>query len=165
MNPFDWMEKRGAHMAISQMTAVRRASATWSGDLTSGSGTVSAETTGVFRDLPVSWSARTEEPGGKTSPEELLASAHAACYSMAFSNGLAKSGHPPDRLDVTAEVTFAKQDAGWKVAASHVTVRGRVPGISEADFATAAEAAKDGCPISVALKGNVELSVEASLES
>jgi osmotically inducible protein OsmC len=152
-------------MAISQLTAVRRASATWSGDLTSGAGSVSAETTGVFTALPVSWSARTEEPGGKTSPEELLAAAHAACYSMAFSNKLAKAGHAPDRLDVTADVTFAKEDAGWKVASSHLTVHGRVPGISAADFASIAEDARDGCPISVALKGNVELSVEATLES
>lgn len=152
-------------MAISQLTAVRRASATWSGDLTSGAGTVSAETTGVFTSLPVSWAARTEEPGGKTSPEELLAAAHAACYSMAFSNKLAKAGHAPDRLDVTAEVTFAKEEAGWKVATSHLTVRGRVPGISEADFTSIAEDARDGCPISVALKGNVDLSVEAVLES
>lgn len=152
-------------MAISQMTAVRRASATWSGDLTSGAGTVTAETTRVFNDLPVSWAARTEDPGGKTSPEELLAAAHAACYLMAFSNGLAKGGHAPERLDVTVEVTFAKQDVGWKVATSHLTVRGRVPGISSEDFVAAAEAARDGCPISVALKGNVDLSVEAVLES
>jgi lipoyl-dependent peroxiredoxin len=152
-------------MAISQLTAVRRASATWSGDLTSGAGTVSAETTGVFTSLPVSWAARTEEPGGKTSPEELLAAAHAACYSMAFSNKLAKAGHPPERVDVTADVTFAKEEAGWKVATSHLTVRGRVPGISEADFTSIAEEARDGCPISVALQGNVKLTVEATLEN
>ena len=152
-------------MAISQMNAVRQASATWSGDLTSGAGTVSAESSGVFSDLPVSWSARTEQSGGKTSPEELVAAAHAACYSMAFSNRLAKAGHAPDRVDVTAEVTFAKEEAGWKVASSHLTVRGRVPGISEADFMSLADDARDGCPISVALKGNVELSVEATLES
>jgi lipoyl-dependent peroxiredoxin len=152
-------------MAISQLTAVRRASATWSGDLTSGAGTVSAETTGVFTSLPVSWAARTEEPGGKTSPEELLAAAHAACYSMAFSNKLAKAGHTPERVDVTADVTFAKEESGWKVATSHITVRGRVPGISEADFASIAEEARDGCPISVALQGNVKLTVEATLEN
>jgi osmotically inducible protein OsmC len=152
-------------MAISQMTAVRRASATWSGDLTSGAGTVSAESSRLFSELPVSWSARTEESRGKTSPEELVAAAHAACYSMAFSNKLAKAGHVPDRLDVTADVTFAKEDAGWKVASSHLTVRGRVPGISAADFASIADEARDGCPISVALKGNVDLSVEASLAS
>jgi osmotically inducible protein OsmC len=152
-------------MAISQTTQVRQATATWSGDLTSGAGTVSAATSAVFSDLPTTWAARTERSDGKTSPEELLAAAHAACYSMAFSNGLAKSGHAPDRVDVTAEVTFEKRDAGWTVARSHLTVRGKVPGISDADFQAAAETARDGCPISRALKGNVELSVDATLEN
>jgi osmotically inducible protein OsmC len=146
------------------MAEIRRGEATWSGDLTSGSGTVRAATTGVFADLPVTWAARTESHGGKTSPEELLAAAHAACFSMAFSNGLAKAGTPPERLDVSADVTFAKLDSGWGVKSSALTVRGRVPGISEEDFRAAAEVARDGCPISQALKGNVELSVEASLE-
>ena len=151
-------------MAIGEMTQVRQATANWSGDLTSGAGTVSAATSAVFSDLPITWSARTERADGKTSPEELLAAAHAACYSMAFSNGLAKGGHAPDRIDVTVEVTFEKRDAGWTVAGSHISVRGKVPGISEADFQAAAETARDGCPISRALKGNVELSVDATLE-
>ena len=147
------------------MAAVRRAEATWSGDLTSGSGTVSAVSSGVFSDLPVSWAARTESSDGKTSPEELVAAAHAACFSMALSAGLGRAGTPPERLDVSAEVAFEKQEAGWKVASSHLTVRGVVPGMSEADFVKAAEAARDGCPISGALKGNVELSVDAALAS
>ena len=147
------------------MAAVRRAEATWSGDLTSGSGTVSAVSSGVFSDLPVSWAARTESSDGKTSPEELVAAAHAACFSMALSAGLGRAGTPPERLDVSAEVAFEKQDAGWKVASSHLTVRGVVPGMSEEDFVAAAEAARDGCPISGALKGNVELSVDATLAS
>jgi osmotically inducible protein OsmC len=146
------------------MAAIRRAEATWSGDLQNGKGTVSAVTSGAFAQLPVSWAARTETADGRTSPEELLAAAHAACFSMAFSNGLAKAGHPAERLDVAAEVTFDKADAGWRVSRSALTVRGRVPGISAADFRAAAEAAKDGCPISQALKGNVELSVQAALE-
>ena len=145
------------------MNAIRRAEATWSGDLLSGSGVVSAVSSGVFTDLPVTWAARTEDSGGKTSPEELLAAAHAACFQMAFSGRLAKAGTPPARLEVSAEVTFEKVEAGWKVASSALTVRGQVPGISEADFRTEAEAAKDGCPISGALKGNVALSVEATL--
>ena len=145
------------------MAAVRRAEATWSGDLTSGSGAVSAVSSGVFRDLPVTWAARTEAPEGKTSPEELVAAAHAACYSMAFSAQLARNGTPPTRLDVSSEVTFAQVEGGWKVESSQLTVRGEVPGISEEDFLRIAEAAKDGCPISGALKGNVELSVEATL--
>ena len=146
------------------MPAIRRADATWSGDLSTGSGKVSAMTSNAFKELPVSWTARTESAEGRTSPEELLAAAHAACFSMAFSNGLAKAGHPPERLDVSAEVTFDKQDAGWRVTRSRLTVRGRVPGISADDFRAAAEVAKDGCPISGALKGNVELSVAATLE-
>jgi len=146
------------------MATTRRAEATWSGDLLSGSGHVGAGTSGLFRDLPVSWATRTEEPGTNTSPEELLAAAHASCFSMALSNGLAKAGHPPERLDVTADVTFEKLDAGWTVSRSALTVRGRVPGMDAAAFREAADVARDGCPISRALKGNVELSVEATLE-
>jgi lipoyl-dependent peroxiredoxin len=145
------------------MAATRRAEATWSGDLMTGSGAVSAVSSSVFSDLPVTWAARTEAPGGMTSPEELLAAAHAACFSMAFSNGLAKAGTPPTSLEVSAEVTFEKVEAGWKVASSALTVRGVVPGISAEDFRAAAETARDGCPISGALKGNVALSVEATL--
>ena len=141
----------------------RKATATWQGDLTSGAGHVSASTTGLFSDLPVSWASRTEEPDGRTSPEELLAAAHAACFSMALSNGLAKAGHAPERLEVSAEVHFEKADAGWGVTRSELTVRGSVPGMDAEEFRAAAEAAKDGCPISRALAGNVKLSVEASL--
>jgi len=145
------------------MAATRRAEATWSGDLTSGSGTVSAVTSGAFSDLPVTWAARTEGPAGMTSPEELVAAAHAACFCMAFSGDLARAGTPPTRLEVSADVTFDKVEAGWKVASSALAVRGEVPGISAEAFQAAAEAARDGCPISGALKGNVELSVEATL--
>jgi osmotically inducible protein OsmC len=98
-----------------------------------------------------------------TSPEELIAAAHASCFAMAFSAGLGRAGTPPERLEVSAEVTFDKLDAGWRVVSSHLTVRGVVPGISEADFQAAAEAAKDGCPVSQALTGNVALSVDATL--
>jgi osmotically inducible protein OsmC len=142
----------------------RRATASWSGDLTSGSGTVTAYSSGLFSDLPVSWGSRTEEVDGRTSPEELLAAAHAACYCMAFSNGLAKAGHPPEHLHVAAEVAFEKVDDGWSVTSSTLQVIGRVPGIDKADFERLAEEAKDGCPISRALKGNVQLSVDATLE-
>ncbi len=145
------------------MAATRRAEATWSGALATGNGTVSAVSSTVFTDLPVTWAARTEEPEGKTSPEELVAAAHAACFSMAFAGGLGRAGTPPTRLDVSAEVTFAQVESGWKVTSSALTVRGEVPGISAEDFRTAAEAARDGCPISGALKGNVELSVDATL--
>ncbi len=146
------------------MTAIRTAEAAWEGDLTSGRGTVSATSSGSFHDLPVSWAARTEAPEGKTSPEELLAAAHAACFEMALSGALGRGGTPPERLAVTAAVTFDKTDAGWRVVSSVLTVRGTVPGIDAAGFQAAAEATRDGCPISQALKGNVALSVEAALE-
>ena len=145
------------------MAEVRRAEATWTGDLVSGSGVVSAATSGKFRDLGVTWADRTQESSGKTSPEELLAASHAACFSMAFSARLAKNGTPPTRLDVSADVTFAQVDGGWKVASSALTVRGEVPGISAEDYQRLAEDARDNCPISVALKGNLELSVDATL--
>ena len=147
------------------MAEIRRADVTWQGDLLSGSGTVSAVSSGAFSDLPVTWASRTEAPAGRTSPEELVAAAHASCYAMAFSSRLAKAGTPPQRLAVSAEVTFDKLEAGWKVTASHLTVRAVVPGISAEAFGAEAEAAKDGCPISVALKGNVALSVDAELEA
>ena len=145
------------------MQAVRRAEATWTGDLMSGSGVVSATSSGAFSSLPVSWAARTESSDGRTSPEELLAAAHAACYCMALSNGLGKAGTPPDKLEVTATVAFDQIEGGWKVGSSALSVRGSVPGADAASFQEAAEAAKDGCPISGALKGNVALSVEATL--
>ena len=147
------------------MSAVRRAEASWSGDLATGSGVVSAASSNAFSSLPVTWGARTESPDGTTSPEELVAAAHAACFSMAFSARLGKAGTPPERLDVSADVTFDKLEAGWAVVSSALTVRGVVPGISDADFQALAEDARDGCPISVALKGNVALSVDATLDS
>lgn len=147
------------------MATTRRAAATWSGDLLSGRGTVTASTTAVFSDLPTTWASRIGEPEGVTSPEELLAAAHASCFSMACSNELAKAGTPPTRLDVTVAVTGDKLDTGWTVLAAAITVTGQAPGATEASFREAAEKAKDGCPISKALRGNVELSVEATLEA
>jgi len=147
------------------MAATRRAEATWSGPLATGAGTVSAVSSGAFSDLAVSWAARTEESGGNTSPEELLASAHAACFAMALSGALVRAGNPPDRLDVAAEVTFDKVEAGWRVVSSALTVRGQVPGISAKDFDAAAEQTRTGCPISQALIGNVTLTIEATLEA
>ena len=145
--------------------AVRRAKATWDGDLLSGSGVVSAISSGAFTDMPVTWASRTEDSGGRTSPEELVASAHASCFCMALSAGLGGAGTPPSKLEVSAEVTFQQIEGGWKVASSALTVRGDVPGIDAGAFAEAAEAAKDGCPISGALKSNVDLSVTAELVS
>lgn len=141
------------------------ARATWSGDLMKGSGQVSALASGALTDVPVSWSARTEGSRTQTTPEELLAAAHASCFCMALSNGLAKAGHAPARLEATATVTFDRVGDGWGVTTSEIDVRGTVPGIDVAAFTRAAEAAKDGCPISRALKGNVTLSVKATLVS
>lgn len=146
------------------MATTRRATATWSGDLLSGNGTVTAATTGVFRDLPTTWASRIGEPAGVTSPEELLASAHASCFSMACSNELAKAGTPPTALSVQVDVSGDKLEAGWTVTEAAITVRGTVPGATPESFRAAAEKAKDGCPISRALKGNVTLSLDAALE-
>ena len=144
------------------MAAERRAEVIWEGSLTEGSGTITKVGSGVLPELPVTWAARTESPGGKTSPEELIAAAHAACFSMALSGALAKAGNPPERLQTSATVTFVP---GTGITTSALTVTGRVPGLDAAAFQEAAEGAKEGCPVSSALKGNVELSVDASLES
>ncbi|MEQ8834100.1 MAG: OsmC family peroxiredoxin [Miltoncostaeaceae bacterium] len=143
------------------MATERRAEVTWSGDLFDGEGTIDTVTSGSFGPLPVSWPSRAEEPGGKTSPEELIAAAHASCYCMALSLGLAKADTPPTTLSASATVTFVP---GTGITKSALTVVGVVPGLDAAGFQAAAEAAKDGCPVSGALKGNVELSVEARLE-
>jgi osmotically inducible protein OsmC len=146
------------------MAAIRRADVTWSGDLATGKGQVSASSSGVFKGLDVSWPRRSEaDANGVTSPEELLAAAHASCFAMALSGALGRAGSPPEALDVSATVTFDRVDGGFKVVSSVLEVKGKVPNMSEADFVKAAEGAKDGCPISSALKGNVALSVTATL--
>jgi len=145
------------------MAEVRTANVVWQGDLVNGSGMITYLTSGVVSRLPVTWAARTSAHDGKTSPEELLAAAHASCFSMAFSSRLAKNGTPATSLDVKAAVTFEQGDAGWKVASSALTVRGIVPGIDAATFGSLAEDAKDNCPISKAITGNVALSVDAEL--
>lgn len=142
------------------MATEKQAEVTWRGDLTHGSGTIERVGSGAFGPLPVSWPARTGEEGGKTSPEELIAAAHAACFSMALSNGLAKGGTPPESLAVSARVTFVP---GTGITASALEVTGQVPGIAEDAFRQAAETAKENCPVSQALKGNVELTVSARL--
>lgn len=147
------------------MAAERTATVTWTGDLASGSGAVSAGTSQLFTDLPVSWSTRTEAPAGQTSPEELLAAAHATCFSMALAGALAKGGTPPEHLHVSATVTFDKVGDAWTVVSSQLDLVGVVPGLSEADFDSAAQNAKENCPISRALRGNVLLSVTSTLES
>ena len=133
--------------------ADRAASAIWHGNLFDGSGTVSALSSGLFTDAGVTWASRTEAPGGKTSPEELLAAAHAACFCMAFSNELSTSGHPPARLDVTATATFV----GGKITRMRLEVSADVPDADEAALQEALAAAERSCPVSNALRGNVEI--------
>ncbi|MGB8004297.1 MAG: OsmC family peroxiredoxin [Gaiellaceae bacterium] len=143
------------------MATDRKAQVTWHGDLMSGSGTVDSVTSGALGGLDVSWPARSEEPGGKTSPEELIAAAHATCLSMALSHGLAQAGHAPEELKTSATVTFQPGEGITKIA---LDVAGRVPGIEEAAFTEAAQQAKENCPVSKALTGVPEISLTARLE-
>lgn len=146
------------------MAATRTATLTWTGSLAEGSGTVSAGSSGQFTDLPVSWASRTEDPEGRTSPEELLAAAHASCFAMALSGALARAGTPPEHMHVSATVTFDRVNDKWTVTRSELEVVGVVPGLDEAGIDAAAQEAKDGCPISRALAGNVEISVHSTVE-
>ncbi|MBD0709574.1 MULTISPECIES: OsmC family protein [unclassified Streptomyces] len=131
------------------MATVRHAHTVWQGDLLKGSGVVSLDSSGLG-SYDVSWPARSEEPNGKTSPEELIAAAHSACFSMAFSNGLAKAGHTPTRLETKADVTF---QPGQGITGIHLTVRGEVPGLDADAYQSLAEDAKKNCPVSQALAG------------
>jgi lipoyl-dependent peroxiredoxin len=144
--------------------AERTATTVWEGDLPKGRGTLTLKS-GATGDLPVTWSSRTERSDGKTSPEELIAAAHAACFAMALSNVLAEGGHPAESLDVTSTVALDTLDGGPKVTSSRLTVTGRVPGMDQAAFHEAIRAAEEGCPVSNALRGNLDISVEATLES
>jgi osmotically inducible protein OsmC len=146
------------------MAAIRRATVKWNGDLNTGDGAVSATTSRAFTSLPVTWASRTEHADGRTSPEELLAAAHATCFAMAFSGDLTKAGSPPDRLEVSSEVTFDRVDGKSTVVSSKLTVRGRVHGLDNDGFRKVAEQTKDGCPISRAIVGNVAISLDAALE-
>ena len=140
--------------------ADRTGHVTWSGSLLEGAGTITSVGSGAFGPLDVTWAARTEESSEWTSPEELLAAAHASCFSMALSHGLAQSGTPPEKLDVDATVTFVP---GTGITKSALIVRAVVPGIDEPAFLHAAEAAKEGCPVSQALASVPEITLEASL--
>jgi osmotically inducible protein OsmC len=144
------------------MAARRSAQAVWDGDLAHGHGTVKG-TSGALGSVAISWASRTEVPGGKSSPEELLAAAEASCFSMALSAGLGRAQKPPRRLEVTATATFDRVGEAWKVTTMELDVVGTVPGITAAEFEAAAKAAGEGCPISGALKGNVAVTVRARL--
>jgi lipoyl-dependent peroxiredoxin len=143
------------------MATDRKAQVTWEGDLLHGQGRLETVTSGALGGLDVSWPARAEEPGGLTSPEELIAAAHATCFSMALSNGLAQAGHAPEKLQTSATVTFQPGEGITKVA---LEVVGRVPGMDEAAFEQSAEQAKENCPVSKALTGVPEISLTARLD-
>jgi lipoyl-dependent peroxiredoxin len=142
------------------MATDRRADATWQGSLMDGSGRIESTTSGVIGGLDVSWPSRSEEPGGKTSPEELIAAAHATCFSMALAHGLAQAGNAPDRLETSATVTFQPGEGITRIA---LTVRGQVPGVDDAAFQEAAQGAKENCPVSQALASVPEITLDASL--
>ncbi len=147
-------------MAVTQ----RSAKTVWNGDLASGSGTLNGGS-GAISDLGVTWAARTEESGGKTSPEELIASAHSSCYAMAFSNVLSGAGHAPDSLEVTATVDLEPNpDGGVMVTRSALNVVGKVSGLSETQFAEYAKQGEQGCPISNLIRNGAEIELSASLK-
>lgn len=142
--------------------AQRRAHATWSGNLQSGSGNLDLVSSEALTGAPVTFASRTESPDGKTSPEEMMAAAHAECYSMALSNVLTEGGNEPQNLDVTAVVTL---DMGsLKVTTSALDVRGNVPGLDADGFEQAAQQAEQLCPISNAIRGNVDIQLNTSLQ-
>ena len=141
------------------MGTQRKAEVVWHGTLTEGGGTIVSATSGALPQLPVSWPSRSEEPNGKTSPEELIAAAHAACFAMALSAGVGEAGFTPETLETSSTVTF---EPGVGITTAHLTVRGTVPGMTADEFQFAAEGAKAGCPVSQALAG-VEITLHAEL--
>ena len=147
------------------LKAERRADVVWEGDLLHGSGTIVSVGSGALGALPVTWASRTERSDGKTSPEELMAAAHAACYAMAFSHTLAQAGTPAERVSVSATCTFEQVEGGFKISTMDLDVRGKVPGLDEAGFEKVAQQAEQGCPVSNALRNNVQIRVNAHLES
>jgi osmotically inducible protein OsmC len=142
------------------MAAERTAVVTWKGSLLEGEGTIERVGSGAFGPLDVTWASRTEDSGGRTSPEELIAAAHASCFSMALSSGLAKAGAAPEQLETSATVTFVP---GTGITKSALRVRGTVPGMDEATFREQAETAKEDCPVSKALAAVPEITLDAAL--
>jgi lipoyl-dependent peroxiredoxin len=142
------------------MATDRRAEVVWQGSLMDGSGTIVSTTSGAIGDQAVSWPNRAEDKPDATSPEELIAAAHATCFSMALAHGLAQAGHAPDELRTSATVTFQPGEGITKIG---LTVEGRVPGLDAAGFEEAARTAKENCPVSKALAGVPEIGLEARL--
>ncbi len=143
-------------------TADRRADVVWKGDLPSGSGTLDLASSNILEGAGITWASRTERSDGKTSPEELIAGAHAGCYAMAFSGVLAEMGNEPEELNISAVCTFDVDQV--KVTTIVLDVRGRVPGLDAEGFQNAADQAEQGCPVSNALRGNVDVQVNATLD-
>jgi len=144
------------------VAAERQASVVWQGDLMNGSGTIEEVGSGAFGPLDITWASRAEESNGRTSPEELIAAAWASCFAMSLSLGLAKAGNPPEKLETSATVTF---QPGQGIIKGALTVRGTVPSLDEAAFAEAANVAKENCPVSKALAGIPDVSLDAQLAS
>jgi osmotically inducible protein OsmC len=144
------------------MAVERKAKATWEGDLMGGSGEVSTESAAV-RNARVEWSSRAEQADENTSPEELIAAAHATCVLMALANVLAQADTPPAKLESEATATFDKTGDGFRMTTMRIAIRGQVEGLDEEEFRRAAEDAKENCPVSQALKGNVDVTVDAAL--
>ena len=142
------------------MATDRNAEVTWNGSLMDGGGSIDSVGSGAFGPLDVTWASRAEDPAGRTSPEELIAAAHATCFSMALSLALAEAGSPPEELKTSATVTFQPGEGITKVA---LTVRGKVSGLDEDGFHEAAEGARTGCPVSLALAGVPEITLDAAL--
>ena len=140
--------------------ADRNAEVQWKGSLLQGAGTITRTGSGAFGNLPVTWAARTESSDGKTSPEELLAAAHASCFSMQFASVLSKAGHTPDELNVSATCTFEPP----KITTMRLEIRGRVAGIDQDEFERLAGEAGEKCPVSNALRNNLDIQVNARLE-
>ena len=146
------------------LKAQRRAEVEWEGSLVHGSGKIIEVGSGALGQLPITWASRTERSDGKTSPEELIAAAHAACYAMAFSHALAEAGTPATSLTVNAVCTFEQVENGFKISTMDLDVKGNVPGLDEASFEKAAKQAEQGCPVSNALRNNVEIRLNAHLD-
>jgi len=142
--------------------ATREAQIIWEGPLASGAGTISSGSGAL--ELPVTWASRTEQPGGKTSPEELIAAAHASCFAMALSLTLGEAHSPPERVTVDAQCTLDEVDGAPKITTVALTVRARVPGLGQTEFDQTLEQAANLCPVSNALRGNVQISVNGELE-
>jgi lipoyl-dependent peroxiredoxin len=143
------------------MASESKATTVWQGDLASGNGIASAAS-GAIPDLEVTWPARVERTEGMTSPEELLAASHASCYCMALAHVLGQAGNLPERIETTVTIEFVP---GEGVKTSRLVVRGKVPGLDQAGFDAVTAEAHENCPISGALRGNVEMSVDATLEA